>query len=62
MPAGEVSFHQRVRVSAPVGVAPEPLGDSSRIAWGVLLVGVRACFLVEMESSTKVLCAAKVVF
>ena len=32
LPAGEVLFHQRVRASAPVGVAPESSGDSGRIA------------------------------
>jgi len=44
------------------GVAPEPLGDSSRIVWGVLLAGVCACILVEMELSTKVPCVAEAVF
>ena len=34
LPMGEVLFHQRVRMSAPVGVAPELPGDSDRIAWG----------------------------
>ena len=46
-------FCQRVRASAPAGVAPEPPGDSGRIIWGCLLAGVCACFLVKMESSTK---------
>ena len=38
LPAGEVSFHQRVRASAPAGVAPEPPGDSGRIIWRVFHV------------------------
>ena len=54
MQLGEVLFRQRLRVSAPAGVAPEPPGDSGRIVWAVFLAGVCACFLVETESSTKV--------
>ena len=50
---GEVLSCQRVHPSAPTGVAPEPPGDSGRIAWGVLSADVCACILVETESSTK---------
>ena len=51
--AGEVLFRQRVRASAPAGVAPEPPGDSGRIVWGFFSAAMRACFSFETESSTK---------
>ena len=45
LPAGEVLFRQRVHASAPVGVAPEPLGDLGRIIWGVFHVASGGSFV-----------------
>ena len=55
-------FRQRVRASAPAGVAPEPPGDLGRIIWKVLLAGVCACILGEIELLTKVPCVAEAAF
>ena len=54
LPAGEVLFLQRVRASAPAGVAPEPPGDSGRIAWGVFWVASGGIFILTVGGSGEV--------
>ena len=45
---GRFLFCQRVRASAPAGVALEPPGDSGRIIWGVFVSG-RVCVLFSRD-------------